>query len=193
MLLPVLPAFAAQYPDVKLDLDFNDRLVDIIDEGVDVAIRSGDLTDSRLTARTLGPYRFHIVGSPAYFAQYGMPQNPAELQHHKCLHYKFPSTGKLQEWDITHDAANSARLPADLVSNNIEALILAASQGMGLAYLPDFVMREQMLSQVLQTALDKYVQSGGMFSVLWPSSRYLSPKLRVFVDFICEKIVLGVE
>jgi len=192
MLLPVLPAFAAQYPEVKLDLDFNDRLVDIIDEGVDVAIRSGDLTDSRLTARTLGPFRFHVVGSPAYFAQHGVPTYPADLQGHQCLHYKFPTTGKLQEWAIAHDEAGSARLPTDMVSNNIEALILAASQGMGLAYLPDFVMHEQLRSGALQTVLDDYVQAGGMFSVLWPSSRHLSPKLRVFVDFICGNIVLGV-
>ncbi len=191
MLLPVLPAFAAQYPEVKLDLDFNDRLVDVIDEGIDVAIRSGELTDSRLTARTLGPFRFHIVGSPAYFAQYGIPQNLAELQHHKCLYYKFPTSGKLQEWSITGNAASFARPPAGLVCNNIEALILAASQGMGLAYLPDFVVHEQLRSGLLQTVLDEYVQTGGMFSVLWPSSRYLSPKLRVFVDFICAHIVLG--
>lgn len=191
MLLPVLPAFTTLYPEVKLDLDFSDRLVDVIDEGVDIAIRSGDLRDSRLTARTLGPFRFHIVGSSAYFAQHGVPLSPSDLQKHKCPYYKFPTTGKLQEWAITSDEGASTAQPADLVCNNIEALILAANQGLGLAYLPDFVIREQLMSEQLQAVLGDYMQAGGMFSVLWPSSRHLSPKLRVFVDFICEHIMLS--
>ncbi len=191
LLLPILPLFTARYPEIKLDLDFNDRLVDVIDEGIDVVIRSGDLTDSRLTARTLGPFRFHIVGSPAYFAQHGLPLTPADLQEHKCLHYNFPTTGKLQEWQITSGDGSPPSLPVDLVCNNIEALILSASQGMGLAYLPDFVMREQIQKTDLLTVLDSHTQTEGVFSALWPSSRYLSPKLRVFVDFICENSVLG--
>ncbi|MFZ6743683.1 LysR family transcriptional regulator [Undibacterium sp. JH2W] len=191
MLQPILPAFAARYPEVKLDLDFNDKLIDIIDEGMDVAIRSGDLTDSRLTARTLGSFRFHIVGSPAYFARHGLPLSPGDLQQHQCLHYKFPTTGKLQEWQITESDKRPWQVPADLICNNIEALIMSASLGLGLAYLPDFVVREQIKKADLQIVLNDYTQVQGVFSLLWPSSRYQSPKLRVFVDFVCSNIVLG--
>lgn len=191
MLLPILPEFAARYPEVKLDLDFNDRLVDVIDEGIDVAIRSGDLNDSRLTSRKLGPFRFHIVGSPSYFSKHQIPIKPADLEHHLCMHYKFPTTGKLQEWQISINDRSSLRIPIDLVCNNIEALIVSARQGMGLAYLPDFVVREHIQQSELQAVLQNYTQTKGSFSVLWPASRHLSPKLRVFIDFICENMMLG--
>lgn len=190
MLLPVLPGFVQRYPEVELELDFNDRLVDVIEEGVDVAIRSGPLTDSRLTARPLGPFSFVVVASAAYIAQHGEPLSPADLRNHARLCYRFPSTGKLQEWvldpqqpDYTIDS------PAAMTCNNIEALICAADQGLGLAYLPDFLVRDALAAGRIRTVLSPYVKHGGVFSVLWPSSRHLSPKLRVFVDFICARLL----
>ncbi|MDV3422239.1 LysR substrate-binding domain-containing protein [Klebsiella pneumoniae] len=85
LLLPALTAFSRLYPQVELDLDFSDRLVNLIDEGVDVAIRSGELADSRLIARKLGGFRFVLCASPAYLAEYGAPDSPAELAAHKCI------------------------------------------------------------------------------------------------------------
>ncbi len=93
-LLPILPAFKARYPEVELDLDFNDRLVDVIAEGVDVAIRSGELGDSQLVARRLGPFCCVLVASPDYLARHGVPQVPADLAQHSCLRYKFVTGGK---------------------------------------------------------------------------------------------------
>ncbi|MDE2429675.1 MAG: LysR family transcriptional regulator [Burkholderiales bacterium] len=192
MLLPVLPAFCARYPDIELDLDFNDRLIDVIAEGVDVVIRSGELVDSRLTTRQLGPFLFQILGAPAYFNRHDRPEQPADLEHHACLHYKFPSTGKLQEWRMNLASGVTApRLPVNLSCNNIEALIIAAQQGLGLVYLPDFAVREHVLAGHLQPVLTEYTTIGGMFSILWPSSPYLSPKLRVFIDFICANLPLS--
>lgn len=89
-MLPALTAFSRLYPQVELDLDFSDRLVNLIDEGVDVAIRSGELADSRLIARTLGGFRFVLCASPAYLAEYGAPDSPAELAAHKCIFFRFP-------------------------------------------------------------------------------------------------------
>lgn len=85
LLLPALTAFSRLYPQVELDLDFSDRLVNLIDEGVDVAIRSGELADSRLIARKLGGFRFVLCASPTYLAEYGVPGSPAELAAHKCI------------------------------------------------------------------------------------------------------------
>lgn len=190
IILPLLAEFTRQYPEIELDLDFNDRLVDVVAEGVDVAVRSGTLTDSRLMARELGPFAFSIVGSPAYFARHGVPATPQALESHACVRYKFPSTGKLQEWALRQgDAGNAGapelRLRTALTCNNIEALIGAASQGVGLAYLPDFIVADAVARGELRPVLQPYLLTSSKFWVLWPSSRHLSPKLRVFVDFLC--------
>ncbi len=93
LLLPALTAFSRLYPQVELDLDFSDRLVNLIDEGVDVAIRSGELADSRLIARKLGGFRFVLCASPTYLAEYGVPGSPAELAAHKCIFFPLPRDG----------------------------------------------------------------------------------------------------
>jgi DNA-binding transcriptional LysR family regulator len=192
MLMPILPRFSALYPDIELEIDFSDRLVDMVAEGIDIAIRSGELGDSRLTARKLGPFRFQIMGSPAYLARHGIPALPGELEQHLCLHYKFPSTGKLQDWEMKLPAGVSPpRLPVSFSCNHIEALISAATQDMGLVYLPDFIVRESVAAGQLQAVLSDYTMIGGFFSVLWPTSPYMPPKLRVFVDFIFAHLQLG--
>ncbi|MGK5027506.1 LysR family transcriptional regulator [Janthinobacterium sp. RB2R34] len=190
IILPLLAEFTRLYPEIELDLDFNDRLVDVVAEGVDVAVRSGTLTDSRLMARELGPFAFSIVGSPAYFARHGVPATPQALESdsHACVRYKFPSTGKLQEWALQHGQAASSpelRLRTALTCNNIEALIGAAIQGVGLAYLPDFIVADSVARGELRQVLQRYLLTSSKFWILWPSSRHLSPKLRVFVDFLC--------
>ena len=189
MIVPLLAQFAQRYPEIELDLDFSDRLVDVVAEGIDVAVRSGELVDSRLMARELGPFGFVIVGSPAYLARHGVPQTPRELEQHGCIRYKFPGTGKLQPWAVERDRGEGELLLRTVLTcNNIEALIGAASQGLGLAYLPDFVVREAIASGQLRSVLGSYLQSTSKFWVLWPSSRHLSPKLRVFVDFLHEHL-----
>ena len=190
MLLPVLPEFVQRYPEVELELDFNDRLVDVIEEGIDVAIRSGPLSDSRLTARPLGPFHFLVVGSAAYITHHGEPVTPIDLRNHARLCYRFPSTGKLQEWVLDPQRPEyTVDSPAAMTCNNIEALICAVDQGLGLAYLPNFLVRDALAAGRIRTVLAPYVKHGGVFSVLWPSSRHLSPKLRVFVDFICARLL----
>ena len=188
IILPLLADFTRLYPEIELDLDFNDRLVDVVAEGIDVAVRSGTLTDSRLMARELGPFAFAIVGAPAYFARHGVPAAPRALESHACVRYKFPSTGKLQDWVVALDEGEGGpelRLRTALTCNNIEALIGAASQGVGLAYLPDFIVSDAIARGELQAVLQPYLRTSSKFWVLWPSSRHLSPRLRVFVDFLC--------
>ncbi|QUT14863.1 LysR substrate-binding domain-containing protein [Rahnella inusitata] len=188
ILLPHLPEFRQRYPQVELDLDFSDRMVDVIDEGFDIAIRSGELSSSQMMSRRLGPFRFAIVGSPLYFAQHAAPQIPQHLQHHDCLRYRFPGTGQWQEW-----ATNSPippELPLALSSNNLESILQAALQGLGLAYVPEFIVRNYVASGELISVLETHLKEGGKFSVVWPSSRHMLPKVRVFIDFLTEKQVL---
>ncbi|MCL2894014.1 LysR substrate-binding domain-containing protein [Brenneria tiliae] len=189
MLLPHLPEFRQRYPEVELDLDFSDRMVDIINEGFDIAIRSGELISSQMMSRRLGPFRFVIVGSPAYFAGRPPPQTPQALQHHACLRYRFPNNGHWQEWDI--DDVSPVALPLALSSNNLESLLQAALQGLGIAYVPEFIVRDYLASGELISVLAPYLKDAGKFSVVWPSSRHMLPKVRVFIDFLSEKQVLG--
>ncbi|CAB3628042.1 MAG: LysR family transcriptional regulator [Achromobacter pulmonis] len=188
-LLPVLPAFAARYPGVELDMDFNDRIVDLIGERVDVAIRSGDLPDSRLTARPLGRFRLRLYAAPDYLARHGTPQRPRDLERHQAVRFRYPNAGTLQEWPLALAAGEAApRLAAAFTCNNMEALLGATIQGFGIACMPDFLARQALAAGRLNTVLDTQVNGAGRFQALWPSNRNLSPKVRVFVDFLGERL-----
>lgn len=186
-LLPVLPEFQARYPEVELDLDFNDHLVDVVEAGLDVVIRSGELADSRLVARRLGPFRFILAASPAYLAERGVPLTPADLAGHTSLRYRFLNSGKLEEWTLPGLPA----MPIALACNNMEAMLGAAVSGLGLAYMPDFLARDALARGELQQVLAEQLTHSGQFSALWPSSRQLSPKVRAFVDFASERLFKG--
>lgn len=98
--MPALTAFMHRYPGIELDVDFSDRLVDVIEDGFDVVMRTGEPTDSRLMSRPLGSYHLELFASPDYLASYGTPDIPADLTHHACLQHKFPTTGKLEPWPL---------------------------------------------------------------------------------------------
>jgi DNA-binding transcriptional LysR family regulator len=189
LLLPVIPQFRSLYPEVELDVDFSDRLVDVIEEGFDVVIRGGEPADSRLKAKPLGPYRFVVCASPQYFARHGVPQHPSELADHVCLRFKYRSSGKLQEWLIDGESplqGSGAATP--IVLNNAEAVLSAAIQGLGIAYVPDFVARDALAEGRLRMALESSKTFEGVFRALWPSNRHMLPRLRVFVDYLADRL-----
>ena len=188
-LLPVLPEFSRRYPEIELDLDFNDRLVDVIEGGFDAVIRSGQLSDSQLVAKRLGPFCFVLCASPQYLQLRGTPRVPGDLEHHACLRFRFPSSGKLQPWMFREQREDTVdRYPSAFTSNNMEALRAASISGMGLAYMPDFLVREDLQSGALCSLLAGHLSYAGQFSVIWPSSKQLSPKLRAFVDFLSDRL-----
>jgi DNA-binding transcriptional LysR family regulator len=182
-LLPVLPAFRWRYPDIELDLDFNDRLVDVIDSGFDVVIRSGELADSRLMARRLGSFQQGLYAAPVYLSSAGRPAVAEDLSAHACLRYRFPTTGKLQPWAF--DGGLQYESKPTLQCNNMEALREAAIAGLGIAYMPDFLVSDALADGRLEAVLESQRYTAGQFSIVWPSGRQLSPKVRVFVDFMC--------
>ena len=188
LLLPVIPQFRHAYPEIDLEFDFSDRLVDVINEGFDAVIRSGPLSDSTLTAKPLCPYRFIVCASPAYFVQYGALGDARDLANHVCLRFKYPSSGKLQEWlvngvSVLQGPSASVR-SQQLVFNNTEAVLSAALQGLGIAYVPDFVAREPLAEGKLRTVLESASTRQGMFQILWATNRHMVPRLRVFIDFL---------
>jgi DNA-binding transcriptional LysR family regulator len=154
-----------------------------------VVVRSGESSDSRLMVRTLGAYRLEVVGSPSYFERAGLPSAPEELVKHACLHHKYPTTGKIQRWPFVHrSTADDLILPMTGTASTVEALISLAENGVGLACVPDFAVRRQVLDGSLKIILAEHIDHSGMFRAMWPSSRYLSPKVRVFVDFLAEHL-----
>lgn len=189
LMMPTLAAFMRAWPDIELDLDFNDRLVDVIEEGFDAVVRSGEMSDSRLMTRKLGTFRYKMVGSPAYLARHGAPRTPADLSAHRGLRHLYPSTGKIEDWPLHGaDGPASADIPTAAVANTLDPLICMAEQGLGLACMPDFAIRDQLARGSLVSVLDDAVRHTGAFRILWPASRHLSPKLRVFVDFMTENL-----
>ena len=154
-----------------------------------MVVRSGDVADSRLMARTLGTYRLEVVGSPSYFERAGLPSTPEELAKHACLHHKYPTTGKVQRWPFVRRAtADDVVMPMTGTASTIEALVALAEHGVGLACVPDFAVRRQVLDGSLRIILAENIDHSGMFRAMWPSSRYLSPKVRVFVDFLAQHL-----
>jgi DNA-binding transcriptional LysR family regulator len=190
LVMPVLISFMKQYPEVELDVDFTDRLVDIIEEGFDAVIRTGEPSDSRLMARRLGTYHLKLIGSPAYFAERGIPHEPMDLEGHVCLQHRFPSTGRYEAWPLLHKGTPAPPvLSQTIVFNTSEVLVDVAKAGLGIACLPDFMVHEALEKEELVSVLDDHIEHTGCFNILWPSSRHMAPKLRVFIDFVSEHLL----
>ena len=187
LMMPTLSAFMREYPEIQLDLDFTDRIVDLIGEGFDAVVRTGEITDSRLMTRLLGTFRFVLVGSPDYFAQHGRPLKPDQLAGHACLHHRYATNGRIDTWPL-RKLRKDVALPMTVIANTIEPLIYLAEQGRGIACLPDFAIRPQLRDGLLVPVLDDDLDRSGVFRILWPSSRHLSPRLRVFVDFLAKNL-----
>ncbi|MDD0974776.1 LysR family transcriptional regulator [Pseudomonas fontis] len=192
MIVPLLSDFIAQYPLIELDLDFSDRMVDIVGEGFDVVLRTGELSDSRLIAKRLGNFRQVLVGSPAYFQCRGTPLLPSDLLEHHCLHYRFVTSGKMQRWPLRKiEGMADVEIPVNMVCNHLETRICFALRGQGIACLPDFTVRDELASGALVTVLEEHLERSGSLFLLWPSSRQLAPKLRVFIDFMEQRLFPG--
>ncbi|RMF11012.1 MAG: LysR family transcriptional regulator [Alphaproteobacteria bacterium] len=187
---PLLPAFLERYPDVRLELTLADRFVDLVEEGVDVAIRIGRLADSSLIARKLGETRRMVCGAPAYFDRYGEPTHPNDLGAHNCLRYTLLDTGS--EWCFRKDGrAFSVPVTGTLEINNGDALRTAAVGGLGLCCAPAFTVYRDLAEGRLRTVLDEYeCPPLGIYAV-YPPSRHLSAKVRAFVDFLADHFSSG--
>jgi DNA-binding transcriptional LysR family regulator len=189
LVLPVLGDFMKQYPEIELDLDFTDRLVDVIEEGFDAVVRTGDPTDSRLSARRLGGFRSMLVASPEYLARRGTPKVPGDLLAHACLHYRFPNSGKLEPWALRRAEGEAEwQLPTTMICNNIETRMCFALRGLGIASLPDFSVRDLLAQDRLRVVLADFTDRTGVFHIVWPASRHPSPKVRALVDFLCARV-----
>lgn len=189
LLMPTISSFMTAYPQINLDLDFTDRLVDVIEEGFDAVIRTGEVKDTRLMSRKLGTFRHRIVASPEYLSANGRPTVPEDLAEHRCLHHRFANSGTLEPWPLVSGGSTlKLDLPTTLVASTLEPLIYLAERSFGITCLPPFAVAAEIAEGKLVPLLEDYLQDTGTFRVLWPTSRYLSPKVRAFVDYMAANL-----
>lgn len=178
--------FLAAYPDLKTELLLNDRVIDPLEEGVDVTVRIGELADSSLIARRLATTRRVLVAAPDYLARHGTPQAPEDLAQHRCLVYGH--TAARPRWRLTRDGTPiSVPVASVLCANNGEALREAACRGLGVALLPTVIAGEAVKAGLLTTVLDAFSPPPLPIHALYAPNRYLAAKTRLFVDFLAAR------
>jgi len=185
LVMPVIHSFMHEYPQIDVDLDLSDRMVDIIEEGFDVVVRTGDQADSRLISRKLGTSRRVLVASSAYFEKHGVPRTPADLLEQRCLLHKFPASGRMERWRFElPDGRSELPLRDAQVFSTVESITFLARRGDGIAYVPEFLVAQDLARGEMRSVLEEFVDDPVTFWAVWPASKHASPKLRAFVDHI---------
>jgi DNA-binding transcriptional LysR family regulator len=188
LLLPDLPAFLARYPLIELRLGQGDRLVDLVREGVDCVIRAGEVAEMGLVRRRLGDIEEITVASPAYLERHGVPTAPDALEGHQMVGFVSSRTGELLPLEFTVDGAvRHVALPARVQANNSDTTAELARLGLGLLQAPRYRFAEDLTSGRLVEVLAPWRPSPTPLSVLYPQSRRLAPRVRVFIDWVVER------
>lgn len=187
---PLIPEFLKRYPKISVDMLMDDKVVDLVEQGFDVAIRAGDLPDSSLVARKLAPLHSVVCASPEYLSQQGIPEKPADLEQHNCMLFSY-SAG-LNQWAFTpvdqasKDQVQVVRVTGNYQVNSSEALKEAVLKGLGIGRLPSFVAGEYIRQGVLVNLFEDYRMPSKTVYAVFPERHYLPAKVRVFVDFAVE-------
>jgi DNA-binding transcriptional LysR family regulator len=190
-LAPAVTDYLALHAEVNLDLNLNDRVVDIVDEGYDAAIRIGILDDSGLVARPLAPYRMMICAAPAYLKRVGLPRIPADLAHHQCLDFLH---WKGLVWQLEDTRGVQGELPASRFrSNNGQALRMAALRGFGIIMQSGILLADDVAAGRLVPILESYLPPPRPVHLVYPRDRQPTPKLSTFVEFVVARFGVGTE
>ncbi len=185
-LMPALPDFMARYPDVKVEVQLTDSVVDLAEQGFEAAIRIGELPDSGLIVRPLAPYRMMICAAPAYLRQHGVPRTPEMLSAHECLSF---SAASRTHWRLERDGAiATVPVAGRLKVNNGPALRIAALQGLGIIMQPAVLLRDDVAAGRLVQLFAEYDVGSRPVSLVYLADRYRSSKLNRFVDFAVERL-----
>ncbi|WP_256077292.1 LysR family transcriptional regulator [Massilia sp. YIM B04103] len=187
VLMPALPAFFDRYPDIVLELGCSDRPVDLIEEGVDCAVRGGALDDSTLIARRIGVINFVTCAAPAYLARFGTPQHPRELERHRCVNYFSSKTGKTFDWNFSRDGERvQLPMPGLIALNDSNAYVQAGLAGLGVVQMTDFALLPLIRDGRMVPILDEWATDPLPIHVVYPQNRHLSAKVRVFVEWVSD-------
>ena len=192
ILLPALPEFLARHPALTVHLGEGERFVDLVREGVDCVVRAGPLADSDMVARPLGVMEEITVASPDYLARHGMPTTPEDLQGHQMIGFVSSRTGQPLPLEFTRgEEVIEVILPTQLLVSGAETSAAAARQGFGLVQAPRYRFIDDLATGRLIEVLTDFPPTPTPLSVLYPSNRQLSPRVRVFVDWLVEIIGSG--
>jgi DNA-binding transcriptional LysR family regulator len=181
---PAIASFGRQHPDVRFELIVSDRIVDLVEEGFDLAIRVGPVGGDRLVARRLGSTRLLLCAAPSYLERHPAPRTPADLASHNALTYAYSGSPRLWRFTDPGGAAHEVRVAGTLHANSGDALRAAAIAGLGVICEPDFLLDDAVRRGQLVRLLPDYAGGGGEIWAVYPSRRHLSLKVRLFVDHI---------
>ena len=183
-LAPAIGAFQARYPEVLFDVSASDRFVDLVEEGLDLAIRIGDLGNPNLIARKIGQMQLVTCASPGYLKLHGTPKRPEELVKHNCLTYEYAAVKN--QWPFRDKQGHDLKIlvAGSVHANNGEMLASIAAEGVGIAHEPDFIVNPLLKSGRLVPILANYRPPPYNIYAVYPSRRHLSAKVRAFVDFL---------
>ncbi|WP_298052463.1 LysR family transcriptional regulator [uncultured Paenalcaligenes sp.] len=185
----VLMQFAQRYPDIHLELDYSDRMVDVAAEGFDVAIRIASELALSDIVRKIGQCELYFVAAPSYLALHGTPQSPEDLLQHQCLQYSHHSRWMFTESGKEVSFSTKGRIKA----NNGDALAKAAAAGMGVSLMPDFIARDYLADGRLTRILSDATQAPiGIYAVL-PSNSYIPERVKLVVDFLAENVPISLQ
>ncbi|MES2296101.1 MAG: LysR family transcriptional regulator [Pseudomonadota bacterium] len=182
-LTPMINAYLAANPEVRIELSLSDRVVDLIEDGIDCAIRIGKLPDSTLIARPLAPYRMVVCAAPGYLARYGTPHTPEQLKEHNCL--GFLNISSQHQWSFADgEAVRSVPVRGNFCVNSGQALRMAALSGVGIALQPWLMAQEDIEAGRLVLLLADHPTPTSPLHIVYPFTRHMTPKLRTFVDCV---------
>jgi LysR family transcriptional regulator, regulator for bpeEF and oprC len=185
--VPALPDLFARYPDIDLALACNERRADLIEEGIDCAVWSGDIEDATLVARRVGYLYFAMCAAPAYLVAHGVPRQPRDLERHRCINRFLPGTGAIAPWTFSRDGERvEAVFPGHVALEDENSYVAAAEAGLGVARIPAFVAKDAVERGTLELVLGDWFPEPAPLHVVYARNRHLSSKVRVFVDWVAE-------
>ena len=185
--VPFLGAFMNQYPKIKVDLKLLDHRVDLVAEGIDLALRIGELQDSSMVATPLGHSRRTVVASQAYLKQHGAPKHPNELVNHNCLVYSLLS--KVNNWQFQEQGKDFlVQVQGDFQANNGDVVQQMALQDRGIAFLPRWLIKQELQAGRLTEILAEFSPTPMPIYALYPKDRYMPLKVRFFIDFLKQQL-----
>jgi DNA-binding transcriptional LysR family regulator len=184
-LAPVIAEYTSLYPDVKVNMTMTDRIIDLVQEGIDLAISTLPIPNSSLVMRRVGSFRLLVYGAPGYFSSRSMPRTPHELMNHNCLKYSFAPWGS--DWGFNSPEAQlTVHVTGNLEANSTNALKRAAVLGQGLVLLPDFLVADELKSGKLVAVLTEFC-SERPINAVYPDRHYLSANVRCFLDLMTKR------
>ncbi len=192
-LSPAIAEFAQRHTQLRFDIELSDRAVDIVDEGIDLAIRIGDIGSQALIGRRVGTMALVACAAPAYLARHGTPATPEDLVRHACLTYEFSPVANAWRFDDANGVEHSVKIAGPAHSNNGRMLVGLAVAGLGIAREPDFIVAPEIRSGTLVRLLPTYKLPSSAIHAVYPSRRHLSAKVRAFVDFLAERFAGNAE